>query len=249
MSESILKTLESGNVKITWLRDNAQDRLMPVNMFDGNGAEIAQSLNLNNGIPSSMSAFLVETEGKRLLFDAGLGIPGSLMMKALTEYGVKPEQIDYIFITHFHMDHIGGMMNGDAAVFPNAQVYVAKEEYDGWMQMNDESKAPVVKMMDLYKGRVTLFEFSNGEAKLPCGVLAIKAAGHTPGHTVYQIGKFLIIGDIMHGSDVQMKNPDICAVYDMNKAEAIASRKRIINLAKENHLTMAGMHLPTPSFI
>ena len=78
--------------------------------------------------------------------------------------------------------------------------------------------------------------------------MAIKAAGHTPGHTAYQIGKLLVVGDLMHGAALQTVNPDICASYDMDKQEAVATRRILLDYARKNGLTMAGMHLPMPAF-
>ena len=156
-----------------------------------------------------------------------------------------PADIKYIYLTHFHGDHIGGMLKGDSVIFPNAQVYAAKMEYDGWMVMPDDAKEQAERVMSAYKDRLHLFEFGD---TLPGNVVAMKAVGHTPGHTVYQTGKLLIIGDLIHGVALQMVNPEICASFDMDKKAAIESRKSFLNYAKENGLTIAGMHLPAPAF-
>ena len=240
-----VKIVRLDSVKVTWIRDNAKDKLMPVSLFDGDAALLADSLGLEGGIPSSVSVFLVETEGKRILFDAGLGAPDSQLLKGLEALGIAPEDIDYLYLTHFHGDHIGGMMKGDTAVFPKAQVYASKAEYDAWMKMDEGKKAQAAKTMDAYKERLHLFEF--GDA-LPCNVMAVRASGHTPGHTAYQAGKLLVIGDLMHGAALQMRNPDICASFDMDKKEAAAMRKLLLDYAAKNGLTMAGMHLPMPAF-
>lgn len=150
-----------------------------------------------------------------------------------------------MYLTHFHGDHIGGMMKGDSVVFPNAEVYASKTEYDAWMKMPAERKAQVVKTMDAYKDRMHLFEF--GEV-LPGNVETLNAAGHTPGHTVFQAGKLLVIGDLIHGAALQLEYPEYCASYDMDKETAVKTRKHFLKYAKENGLTMAGMHLPPPAF-
>ena len=71
---------------------------------------------------------------------------------------------------------------------------------------------------------------------------------HSPGHTVYQAGKLLVIADLIHGAALQLEHPEICASYDMDKDAAVKSRKHFLRYAKENGLTMAGMHLPPPGF-
>lgn len=240
-----LKTLQLDGVKVTWIQDNAKERLMERTLFADASDELIDSLKLADGIPSSMSTFLVETDGDRILFDTGMGAPDSRLLSGLASLGVTPADIKYLYLTHFHGDHIGGMMKGDSIVFPNAEVYASKVEYDAWLKMSSERNAQVVKTMNAYKDRLHLFEF--GET-LPGNVVTMNAEGHTPGHTVYQAGKLLVIADLIHGAALQLEHPEICAAYDMDKDAAVKSRKHFLRYAKENGLTMAGMHLPPPGF-
>ena len=239
-----LQTRQIGDIKVTWIEDRASRQ--GAKTFPDAGQQLLDSLGLQEGIPSSMSTFLVETDGIKILFDTGMGSSDSKLLPTLASMGIKPADIQYIYLTHFHGDHIGGMMEGDKPVFPNAAVYAARTEYDGWMQMPAERNTQVRKTMETYKERLHLFQFGD---KLPGKVQTLDARGHTPGHSVFQIGKLLIVGDIMHGVALQLKRPEICPVYDMDKAAAIASRKRILQYAKENRLLMAGMHFPTPGFL
>lgn len=240
-----LKTLQLDGVKVTWIQDNAKERLMERTLFADASDELIDSLKLADGIPSSMSTFLVETDGDRILFDTGMGAPDSRLLSGLASLGVTPADIKYLYLTHFHGDHIGGMMKGDSIVFPNAEVYASKVEYDAWLKMPSDRNAQVVKTMNAYKDRLHLFEF--GET-LPGNVVTMNAEGHTPGHTVYQAGKLLVIADLIHGAALQLEHPEICAAYDMDKDAAVKSRKHFLRYAKENGLTMAGMHLPPPGF-
>lgn len=238
-----LKTLQVGDVNVTWIQDNAEDKLMPVSLFPDASQELIEGLSLQAGIPSSVSVFLVETDSLQILFDTGLGAPAGQLQERLKRLGIAPEDIHYLYLTHFHGDHIGGMMQGDSVVFPNAQVYASKKEYDGWMKMPDDKKAQVVKTMDAYKDRLHLFEF--GET-LPGNVIACDAVGHSPGHTAYQVGTLLVVGDLIHGAALQIPHPEICATYDMDKEAAIQSRKKYLQEVDENQFVMAGMHLPAP---
>lgn len=240
-----LKTLQLDGVKVTWTQDNAKERLMERTLFADASDELIDSLKLADGIPSSMSTFLVETDGVRILFDTGMGAPDSRLLSGLASLGVTPADIKYLYLTHFHGDHIGGMMKGDSIVFPNAEVYASDVEYDAWLKMPSDRNAQVVKTMNAYKDRLHLFEF--GET-LPGNVVTMNAEGHTPGHTVYQAGKLLVIADLIHGAALQSEHPEICAAYDMDKDAAVKSRKHFLRYAKENGLTMAGMHLPPPGF-
>lgn len=234
-------TMECGGVKLIWIRDNAQERLMPLSLFGDVPQQMVDSLGIVGGIPSSVSAFLLEADGKRILFDTGMGAPDSRLMDGLASAGVSPADVDYLYLTHFHGDHIGGMMTGDTVAFPKAEVYAARQEYDGWMQMPDKQKAQVVATMTAYKDRLHLFEYGD---TLPGRVVTLNGEGHTPGHTIYQAGGFLIVGDLVHGAALQLVRPDMCASYDMNPEMAVKTRKHYLDYACQNGLLMAGMHQP-----
>lgn len=234
-------TTECNGVKLTQIRDNAQERLMQLSLFGELPQTLIDSLNIGQGVPASVSAFLLEIDGKRILFDTGMGAPDSRLLTNLSAAGVTPADIDYLYLTHFHGDHIGGMMKGDTVVFPKAEVYAAQQEYDAWMQMPDDKKTQVAATMEAYKDRLHLVAYGD---TLPCGVVALDCVGHTPGHTAYRAGKFLIVGDLVHGAALQLAHPEICAAYDMNPQSAIKQRRYYLDYARQNHLLLAGMHQP-----
>ena len=234
-------TTECDGVKLTQIRDNAQERLMQLSLFGELPQTLIDSLNIGQGVPASVSAFLLEIDGKRILFDTGMGAPDSRLLTNLSAAGVTPADIDYLYLTHFHGDHIGGMMKGDTVVFPKAEVYASRQEYDAWMQMPDEKKMQVAATMEAYKDRLHLV--AHGDT-LPCGVVALGCVGHTPGHTAYRAGKFLIVGDLVHGAALQLAHPEICAAYDMDPQSAIKQRRYYLDYARQNHLLLAGMHQP-----
>ena len=240
-----IKTLQLDGVQVTWIQDNAGEHFMPRTVFPDVSDALIDSLSLQNGIPASISTFLVETNGIRILFDTGIGAPDSRLLIGLKSLGIEPADIKYLYLTHFHGDHIGGMMKGDSVVFPNAEIYASQTEYHAWLKMPADRNAQVVKTMDAYKSRLHLFEFGD---TLPGNIVTMNAVGHTPGHTVFQAGKLLVIGDLIHGAAFQMEHPEICASFDMDKEAAVKSRKQYLQYAKDNQLTMAGMHLPAPAF-
>lgn len=237
-------TVERGGMKLTWIKDNAKEHKMPLALFGELPQRLVDSLNIADGVPSSMSAFLLEAGGKRILFDTGMGAPDSRLMAELEAAGISSVAIDCIYLTHFHGDHIGGLLKDGVAAFPRAEVYAARQEYDGWMQMPGEKKAQVVQTMEVYKNRLHLFEYGD---TLPAGVVAMNAEGHTPGHTVYRAGDFLIIGDLVHGAVLQLADPAVCASFDMHRDAAIRSRLHFLDYARKNGLLMAGMHQPAIS--
>ncbi len=241
-------TLANG-ASVTWIQDNEGKKLMPRELFSDASDSLYASLNMPAGIPASVSTFLVKVNGKFILFDAWLGACGGQLSKRRDALNVNPDSIGLVYLTHFHADHIAGLVkNGTAGkmekVFKNAAVYAGKVEYDAWMNKipkNDLQK----NIMALYKDSLHLFAFGDS---LPHGVLAMDAVGHTPGHTAFQISNLLVIGDLMHGYALQKNHPEINSNYDMYKAKSAESRKRIMQYARDNKLLMAGMHLPPPGF-
>ncbi len=246
----VAKTIKLANgASVTWIQDNQDEKLNPRSLFSDASDSLFASLNLPDGIPASVSTFLLQIDGKNILFDAGLGAFGGQTLNRLAAFDITPDKIDLIYLTHFHVDHIAGMIAKDSAgkdvkVFNNATVYAGKVEYDAWM--NDIPKNDLQKaVMRMYKDKLHLFAFGDS---LPHGVLALDAVGHTPGHTAFQISNLLVIGDLMHGYALQKDHPEINSNYDMDKEKSIESRKRIMQYARDNKLTMAGMHLPPPGF-
>ena len=234
---------------VTWIQDNAGNKLNPRSLFSDASDSLYNSLNMPDGIPASVSTFLVKVDGKYILFDARLGAFGGQLMNRLAALGVNPDSIGLVYLTHFHVDHIAGLVakdgaGNDAKAFKNAAVYAGKVEYDAWM--NDIPKNDLQKnIMALYKNSLHLFAFGD---TLPHGVLAMDAVGHTPGHTAFQLANLLIVGDLMHGYALQKDHPEINSNYDMDKPKSAESRKRIMKYARDNKLLMAGMHLPPPGF-
>ena len=244
------KTIKLANgASVTWIQDNQGEKLMPRSLFSDASDSLFASLNMPDGIPASVSVFLLQVDGKNILFDAGLGAFGGQTMNHMAALGINPENIDLIYLTHFHVDHIAGMIAKDSAgkdvkIFSNATIYAGKVEYDAWM--NDIPKNDLQKaVMEIYKDKLHLFAFGD---TLPHGVLALDAVGHTPGHTAFQFSNLLVIGDLMHGYALQKDLPEINSNYDMDKEKSVESRKRLMQYARDNKLIMAGMHLPPPGF-
>ncbi|MDE5870499.1 MAG: MBL fold metallo-hydrolase [Muribaculaceae bacterium] len=226
---------------LTWIEDKTDPSVNDRSLFPEVPDSIWAALGLEEGIPSSMSCFLIQTEGKNILFDTGLGAPFSQLQSSLSEKGLTADSIDYIFLTHLHGDHIGGMLSDGKVVFPNAEVYVNRVEAEAWANMTEDKGDQASAILNAYKDRLHKFEAGD---TLDCAIVSIPAYGHTPGHTVYSIRNILIGGDIMHGVALQSRYPEYCARYDMDQEAAVESRKRILKYAKDNNQTLIGMHFP-----
>ena len=235
--------LKLDSLTLTTIRDDEGDKRMPNSLFYGEADSAkVDSLSPDGSVPSSISCFLVETQGKKVLFDTGNGMEhGGMLLKRLDSIGVKPESIDYLVLTHFHMDHIGGMTEGGKPVFTRAEVYVPEAERIYWKYMSNQNAKAAADAMAVYSGKVHCFKYTDA---LPLGIKPLAAPGHTPGHTVYQMGRLLIVGDLMHGFDLQIQDPGICPSYDMDRRKATESRKKYIDYIRKNKLVTAGMHFP-----
>ena len=224
------------------IQDNLSPRMMGRTLFPDAPDSLITELGLEEGIPASVSAFLVKTDGKEILFDAANGAQDSQLMPVLSTLETAAEDIDYIFITHMHGDHTGGLLKDGEAVFSNAVIYINKVEYDAWMAMEDRQSASLRNICGAYGDRVKTFSL---EDELPCGIQAVEAYGHTPGHTAFRLGDALIAGDVMHGTALQARYPEFCAGFDMDKEKSVKTRRAILKMAEEG-VKVYGMHFPAP---
>jgi glyoxylase-like metal-dependent hydrolase (beta-lactamase superfamily II) len=228
---------------------------MPVSIFSGPTPGEERAKYFTDGkAEAGINAFLLRVGGKIVLFDAGTGTlfpsPGKLA-ETLASLGVKPEDVDFVLLTHMHMDHIGGLLKEEKRAFPKAKIMVSKPELESWIALAEKDPSNVnagkVKAVVAAYGSDMLPPFAFGDTPLP-GVTALDAVGHTPGHTVFQLtagGKSLLIaGDVIHAMSLQFALPDECASYDMDPAQAVISRKRIFEMAAQKGIPIAGMHFP-----
>lgn len=229
-----------------WVEDKPGPTVQTTNIFPTVPDSLWEAMELTDGIPSSTSCFLMQTEGEYILFDAGMGAPFSQLLPRLEEMNIAPADIHYIYITHMHGDHIGGLIHDGVAVFPEAKLYVNRLEAEAWLSMADGRGAQAQAVLEAYSGNVYLFEAGD---VLPLGVKTIAAYGHTPGHTCYEKDSLLVIADLLHGAALQLVHPEYCPFYDMDAEAATESRLRILKYGREHGLKMYGHHLPAPGYI
>jgi glyoxylase-like metal-dependent hydrolase (beta-lactamase superfamily II) len=213
-------------------------------------------------VDTSVNAFLINTGSKLVLIDTGAGtLFGPTLNKLasnLKAAGYQPEQVDEIYITHMHPDHIGGLMAGGALAFPNAIVRADQHDADFWLSQANLDKAPA-EAKDFFKGAMASldpyvkagkFKPFDGDTDLADGIKAVAARGHTPGHTVYVVeskGKKLIVwGDLIHVGSVQFPDPSVTIHFDTDSKAALAQRKKVFaDVAKQGELVGAA-HLSFP---
>ncbi|MDR0926492.1 MAG: MBL fold metallo-hydrolase [Ignavibacteria bacterium] len=202
--------------------------------------------------PMATNCYLIVTDNHRILVDAGYGRE---LPKNLDAVGYPANTIDIVLLTHMHGDHIGGLIDEQGNIaFPNAMLYIATTEADYWMEQNNKSAVQVIEKYKLVN-KLHLYEpqpLSNALVPLLYDenyIYAIAAFGHTPGHTVFQIGnrdKMLIWGDLTHAMAVQMPYPNISMTFDVSPKDAAVTRKNILDYVSANKIVVAGMHIAYP---
>jgi glyoxylase-like metal-dependent hydrolase (beta-lactamase superfamily II) len=208
-----------------------------------------------------VNAFLVEGRGKKILIDTGagpkLGPTANHLSSELLALSIKPEEIDAVFCTHIHPDHTNGLIDAQGAgLFTNATVHIHKNEKKFWVDEADKASADMAFQFEWTREAFSpylerLETFSQGE--LVAGVSAVPLFGHTPGHSGFLIdggsgNQLLIIGDCVHAVAVQAKNPQVYSSADMDHVEALASRIRMFDMAAQDNLFIAGMHIDHPGY-
>ncbi len=251
-----------GKFEITPLSDGTVD--LPVqDLLAQDAKKSAATLaaaHLKTPVETSDNAYLVNTGTKLVLIDSGAGTffgpTLGKLVASMKAAGYQPDQVDEIYITHFHGDHIGGLVSNSAAVFPKALVRANKLESDYWLSQANMEKS---KDKDSFKGaqaalgpyvKAGRFKAFEGDIELVPGIRSQLASGHTPGHTTYMVEsggqKLHVIGDLIHVAAVQMENPDITIQFDNDQKAAAAPRKKVFDAAAKGGYMIGGAHLQFP---
>jgi len=244
-----------GDFEITALNDGTaplpMEKLLTNTTQAKTDAALAKAY-LKPPFETSVNGYLINTGSKLVLIDAGAGgLFGPTLGKLVANLkasGYTPEQVDEIYITHMHGDHIGNLVTAGKLTFPKAIVRAGKADADFWLSQANMDKAPDA-MKDFFKGAqasinpyATAGKFKpiEAEGELIPGIKAVPAPGHTPGHTIYYVtskGQTLVVfGDLMHVAAVQFPDPSVTIQFDSDSKSAAAQRKKVFaEVAKQGY--------------
>jgi glyoxylase-like metal-dependent hydrolase (beta-lactamase superfamily II) len=225
------------------------------------GAALARAF-LTEPVETSVNGYLINTGAKLVLVDTGAGNAfgpslGKLAAN-LQASGYTPEQVDEVYITHMHGDHVGGLMAGVRLAFPNATVRADRHEADYWLSREKMNAAPQDARAGFERAMAVLnpyveagrFKPFDGDTELVPGVRAVARYGHTPGHTIYVVeskGETLVLwGDLLHVAAVQFGEPSVTIKYDTDPKAAAAERGKAFAAAAREGCWVGAAHLAFP---
>lgn len=254
-----------GDFEVTALSDGTADLPVDTLLTNTTKAQVDQALKksfLSSPLQTSVNAFLINTGTKLVLVDTGSGnlfgpTLGNLL-KSLKASGYEPEQVDEVYITHMHPDHVGGLATDGKLNFPNAVVRADQHDADYWLSAETLAKADEGSKGFIQGAQAMLgpyvkagkFKPFTGDTDLVPGVKAHAAYGHTPGHTVYVVEsngqKLVLWGDLMHVAALQFPNPSITIKFDSDSKAAMAARKTAFAEAAKGGYLVGAAHLPFP---
>ncbi|MCQ8782939.1 MBL fold metallo-hydrolase [Mangrovibrevibacter kandeliae] len=254
-----------GEAKVTTILDGTRPGDGPYPTFGSDqSAEAMAALMRENYLPEDkfvnmFNPVVIEIGGELVLFDTGMGPMGRAngsghLRSVLPQAGYKPEDVSIVVLTHFHGDHIGGLMEEDGPAFPNARYVAGQKEWDFWT--SDAARSgPSSGGADLVQKNVVPLKdkmtFIRGGDAVIAGITGMDAFGHTPGHMVFEVKSgdrtLMLTADTANHFVASLQRPDWQVKFDMDKDMAAATRKAVFDRIAAERLPFIGYHMPFPS--
>jgi glyoxylase-like metal-dependent hydrolase (beta-lactamase superfamily II) len=264
-----------GDLQATVISDGyGQIPVGPILAMNASEAEFAPVLKANFMQPVIQiqnNVLVVDNGRERILIDTGFGerlgpsFGNFPRLEAnLRRAGITPESIDLIVMSHGHLDHIGGLVTKTGALaFAKAQFVFVDTEWNYWTGSRYESEVNGSPMPDPFKkGTIAAARenlppvadrsrFVKQGGEITNGVHYVAAPGHSPSHAsiLFTSGneQFMHMGDIAHNPVTSLQHPDWTPVFDYEPAQAIKSRKAILDRVATDRVMVIGYHFPFPA--
>ena len=210
---------------------------------------------INNG--SKLA--LVDTGTGEDGFKSSKGINGRLPI-SLAAAGIDPAAIDAVIISHYHGDHINGLLKADGSLaFPNAEILVPAAEHKFWMDDGEMSRATKPRVVFGFKNvrrvmagevlkRVRTYDW---DKEVIGGVTAIGTPGHTPGHTSHVVSSgaksVYVQADVTHAPFLFARHPEWHFMLDVEPVAAEATRRKVYDMLVADRMLVQGFHYPFPA--
>lgn len=199
---------------------------------------------------NNFNPMLIDTGDKRILMDTGLGTgvgpTVGLTVQHLQNAGYSPDDIDTVFITHGHPDHIQGLLDGGEEVFPNAELKMGETDFNFWTSMS-EPPAFIQNVLIPLQDRFSLI---NDGDEIASGVSAVATPGHTVGHMAVMVNSGS--QSLMHYGDagghylLSPKYPEHYLGFDADKEQVVKTRATMFEQSVIDDLLVVGYHFAWP---
>lgn len=221
-------------------------------------------LDHDGNVEFSFSCFVVNAGGTRVLIDTGMGsvkfgpFNGGELLTELAAAGVRPEDIDVVFVTHLHFDHCGAVASKakDAyrPVFPNATYRWTSAEQAYWSGDTPAgARLPesVFSLKDVLGAVSSRYEpIEDGDSLAP-GLNVISLPGHTPGQAGVIISsgteRAFLLGDAI-SCPVQLEEPEWSGLGDLDPKLARRTQEAVAMEIEDSGALAAAGHFPGLTF-
>lgn len=198
------------------------------------------------------TSYLVRAGGVTVLVDTGVGPPGLWdwtaeneggLPEALGRLGIARDQVDTVFLTHLHIDHVGWNADLEGSVFFPRARYVMHRDALAFVRSHDERphvRRCITPLLDR-------FETVDGEVEIAPGVSAFVAPGHYPGHMALRLDSggaraMLIADSAVHPA--LLEEPDLLYVSDGDAAQSAETRRALLPKFVDRDVVVACGHYP-----
>jgi glyoxylase-like metal-dependent hydrolase (beta-lactamase superfamily II) len=261
------KKYQVGDIEVFSLYDGVWEKAHDDNFIKGVSVDDTKGALKAGGladafVPIPFTVQAVKTGGRLVLIDAGTGggqaggAKAGLLAQSMAAAGLDPKDVKTIVMSHFHGDHVFGLMAKDtnAPIFPDAEIVVPAAELKWWTQPLESLPAP--RQGNAKRVQATLPNWKNvrvvdGEADVAPGIRQIPAHGHTQGHVIHLISsggkQFISSADVTNINALFVKHPDWQVVFDHVPDEAVATRKKVFDRVIADKAMVSGYHWGLPN--